>query len=277
METDGADATEVQMVAPSGDVLGTFLIAICEAAAKAMRTCLESVGKRAKGVFVFTLDSTIIEEHWSFEFVGVTAGSTIIVTVLDSLRPCFEWTFHNPLFGNSIQKGGHTFTRGSVAKHTDGVRSGAPLPRETRCYVSFDRPGAFACLGVGTSSCNLELDRYGYLYGQDQHSWALCFGTEDWTVEACHKGLQYIWKDLSGKHVDRTVAKLDPPEVFFSFLISDSGEMRVTLPGYRKDMVVPFEVPRDLEVFAVASSVYGGCKISISAVPFEELAAEENT
>ena len=42
--------------------------------------------------------------------------------------------------------------------------------------------------------------------------------------------------------------------------------MLMTLPGFDADVVVPFEVPQDqdLDLFVVASTIEGGCKISIS-------------
>ena len=36
------------------------------------------------------------------------------------------------------------------------------------------------------------------------------------------------------------------------------------LPGFDADVVVPFEVPPDLDISVAASTIEGGCKISIS-------------
>ena len=52
-----------------------------------MRTSLRAAGKEAKGIFVFTVGTTILEEEWPLEKLGITEGSSIEVTVLDSMRP----------------------------------------------------------------------------------------------------------------------------------------------------------------------------------------------
>ena len=86
------ETAEVQIVAPSG-ILQTVQLSIHEPAAENLRTALKSIGKEAKGIFVFTFGTTMVEEGWSLEQLGVTAGSNIEMTALDSLRPCFEWGF----------------------------------------------------------------------------------------------------------------------------------------------------------------------------------------
>ena len=151
-ESETADTAEIQIVAPSGTVLVTLPFSIRVPADTAMKTCLQHSGKEAKGVFVFMLGSTLIEEGWCSEKVGIAAGSTIEMTVLDCLLTYCE---------------GHTFKRGLIARlasYTDGVRTAAPLPRDT-------------------SSCQLERE-YGWLYGQDENSW--CFGPGE--VSARHGG-----------------------------------------------------------------------------------------
>lgn len=269
-ESETAETVEVQIVAPSGAVLVTLPLSIRVPAVTAMKTCLQHSGKQAKGVFVFMLGSTLIEEGWCLEKVGVTAGSTIEVTVLDCLLTYCERGFYLPEFNNSISNGGHTFKRGLIARHTDGVRTAAPLPRDTRCYLSFEpRRGRFACLGVGTSSCQLEQREYGWLYGQDENSWALCFGPGE--VSARHRGEAYAMEDLSGKPIEDSALELlkhDLAPSSFSFLISATGQMLMTLPGFDADVVVPFEVPQDLDIFVVASTIEGGCRISISDADF---------
>ena len=264
-DTDVAMSTaEVQLVAASG-LLQTLQLSIHVPVADLMRRSLKSIGKQAKGIFIFALGATIVEEEMCLEKLGVTAGSKIEVTVLDSLRHCFEWAVYDlSSFNNLVDKS--TFRRGDRAEHTGGVRTDAALPRDTLCYLRFSAVGTHACLGVGTRNCKLAERKYVHLFGQDENSWALCFGNRDLEVSACHRGQSCTMQDLSGKPIKRP--RLDElPSSFFvcSFLISASGQMVVTLPGRSEEIVVPFEIPPDLEVFIVASTVFGHSTISISS------------
>ena len=260
--------TEVQIVAPSG-ILQTLRMSIHEPAAETMRRSLTSIGKEAKGVFIFALGATIIEEAWTLENLGVSEGSSIEVTVLDSLRPCFEWAFYNASGDNKIlDQGitGSTFQRGNRSSHTDGVRTRLALPRDVLCYLKFGKTGTHTCLGVGTSNCELAATSYVHLFGQDENSWALCFGASGSPVTACHKGKSCDMQDMSGRLVEPT--RTTEPLVL-SFLISTSGQMRVTLPGQSEEIAVPFEIPQDLDLFVVASTVYADSTIAISSTPFQ--------
>ena len=269
----GPGTAEVQIVAPSG-ILQTMQLSIREPAAETMRKSLKSIGKEAKGIFVFTLGATIVEEGWSLEKLGVTAGSNIEMTALDSLRPCFEWGFYDPSTGSEILEKGATFRRGSPSNFTSGVRTRAALPRDTLCYVSFDEVGTHADLGVGTFNCRLrpsDTDEHPWvhLFGQDENSWALCFAQGS-QVSAEHKGQSCDMEDLNGKWVESPMiptSRLVTSRFVFSFLISASGQMLVTLPGQSQELVVPFEIPQDLEVFVVASVAMSLGTISISSVP----------
>ncbi|CAL1171679.1 unnamed protein product, partial [Cladocopium goreaui] len=198
MEKPGTPGTaEVQLVAPSG-LLQTLQLRIDALAAETIRTSLKEMGKEAKGVFVFTLGTSILEEDWPLEKFGVSEGSSIEVTVLDSSRPCFEWYCCDPSNGNAILDKGSTFQRCDKAAHTDGVQTRAALPRETACYICFHHVGTHACLGVGTNKCKLAETSYVHLYGQDENSWALCFGL-DREFAAYHKGQLCVMQDLNGK------------------------------------------------------------------------------
>lgn len=261
------DSAEVQIVGPSGSVL-EMRLPIRVPAAESMRKALRSNGKEAKGLFVFALGTQVIEEDWSLEKLGVCAGASIELTMLDSLRPCFEWSAHDPAFENQILDP-HTFQRGCRADHTDGVRTCAALPREARCYIHFDTIGTHASVGVGTARCKLGAEKYQYLYGQDDNSWALCFGQRSEGVVAQHKGQSCAMQDLSGRPAD-AVPNLQK-SFSISFLITEAGKMLATLPGHSEDLVIPFEVPKGLDVFVVASTVYAQSKILISSTPFEDL------
>jgi len=130
-----------------------------------------------------------------------------------------------------------------------------------------------ACLGVGTNKCKLAETSYVHLYGQDENSWALCFGL-DREFAAYHKGQLCVMQDLNGKALapvkhERGEAREAREGLYISFQISTAGQMLVTLPGHEQ-MVVPFEIPQDLDVFVTASTVYGHGKIRISSVPFEK-------
>lgn len=130
-----------------------------------------------------------------------------------------------------------------------------------------------ACLGVGTNKCKLAETSYVHLYGQDENSWALCFGL-DREFAAYHKGQLCVMQDLNGKALapvkhERGEAREAREALYISFQISSAGQMLVTLPGHEQ-MVVPFEIPEDLDVFVTASTVYGHGKIRISSVPFEK-------
>ena len=126
-----------------------------------------------------------------------------------------------------------------------------------------------ACLGVGTKNCKLAEPSYVHLYGQDENSWALCFGV-DREFAGYHKGQLCVMQDLNGaplapvKHERGKAGET----LYISFLISTAGQMLVTLPGHEQ-MVIPFEIPEDLDVFVTASTVYGHGKIQISFFPFE--------
>eukprot|EP00438_Fugacium_kawagutii_P014019 Skav204094 [mRNA] locus=scaffold3129:460227:461060:+ [translate_table: standard] len=261
------DFAEVQIVGPSGSVLEMQLPIRLPGAVEAMRKALRSNGKEAKGLFVFALGTLVIEEDWSLEKLGVCAGASIEVTMLDSLRPCFEWSAHDPTFDNRILDP-HTFQRGCRADHTDGVRTSAALPREARCYIRFDKIGTHASVGVATASCKLGASKYQYLYGQDDNSWALCFGQQSEGVLAQHKGQSYAMQDLNGTPADAVPNW--QKSLSISFLITEAGKMLATFPGHSEDLVIPFEVPKDLDVFVVASTVYAESKILISSTPFED-------
>ena len=125
----GHVTAEVQIVAPSG-LLQTLQLSIHEPAADLMRESLKSIGKEAKGIFIFALGATRVEEDMCLEKLGITAGSKIEVTVLDSLRPCFEWAVYDSSGSNQILDKS-TFRRGHSARRTDGVRTDAGLPRDT--------------------------------------------------------------------------------------------------------------------------------------------------
>ena len=78
-------------------------------------------------------------------------------------------------------------------------------------------------------------------------------------------------QDLNGKALapvkhERGEAREAREGLYISFQISTAGQMLVTLPGHEQ-MVVPFEIPQDLDVFVTASTVYGHGKIRISSVP----------
>ena len=114
-------------------------------------------------------------------------------------------------------------------------------------------------LGVGTSNCELRpMGRpHIHLFGDDENSWALCVSRAS-RVLARHKGQSCDMEDLSGKLVESPMLRcrgLDsgPKTLVFSFLISASGQMLVTLPGHSEEIVVPFEIPQDFDVFVVAS------------------------
>ena len=149
-----------------------------------------------------------------------------------------------------------------------GVRGRAALPRETLCYISFDKVGTqAACFGVGTSQCKLRYsdlcpqDEYLFepFLGQDKNSWTSCFSAWGY-VSAWHKGHCYDVQDLSGKAGEPRIDASKTPLVF-RFLIS-SGQMLVTLP-HGEELVVPFGIP-NLEIFAVASACEGTISISSS-------------
>ena len=270
---EGPGTAEVQIVAPIG-ILQISHLSIHEPAAENMRTSLKSIGKEAKGIFIFMLGTTIIEEGWSFEKLGVTAGSKIEVTVLDSLRPCFEWGFYDPAAGNKISDKGSTFARGPASHRTSGVRTHAALPRDTPCYLRFTKIGSHADLGVGTSSCKLgpSDEPWANLFGQDENSWALCFSDEN-GVSAYHRSQVFGAQDSSGKPVELFQEFFSGMVV--SFLISASGQMLVTLPGHSKEIVVPFEIPEDTQVFVVASTAHARGTISISSSPFSSPALDQ--
>lgn len=234
-----------------------------------MRASLREAGKEAKGVFVFTLGTSIMEEGWPLERFGVTAGSSVEVTVLDSSRPCFEWDSCEASNGNVISDQGSSFQRHDKTAHTDGVQSRAALPRDTACYICFHHIGTHACLGVGTKKCRLAETSYVDLYGQDENSWALCFGVGR-DFAGYHKGQRYVMQDSNGKAVAPVKHERGTTgeALYISFQISTAGQMLVTLPGHEQ-MVIPFEIPKDLDVFVSASTVYGHGKIRISSVPFE--------
>ncbi|CAL1171051.1 unnamed protein product [Cladocopium goreaui] len=270
--------TEVKILAPSGHCLQTLQLPIQAPAAETMRTSLRAAGKEAKGIFVFTVGTTILEEEWPLEKLGITEGSSIEVTVLDSMRPCFEWAVYDASFGNEILDNGSTFQRGQVASHTDGVRTAVPLPRDTECYICFKgiNTGTHASVGVGTSNCEVAERGYVHLYGQDENSWALCFG-DSGEIVACHKGEVCVMQNSKGEQLEAPPRTNFPHMshshmshshmLYISFLISAAGQMRVTLAGY-PEVVVPFEIPTDLDVFVMASTVYGKSQISISPMPF---------
>ena len=275
---EGPGTAEVQIVAPIG-ILQISHLSIHEPAAENMRTSLKSIGKEAKGIFIFMLGTTIIEEGWSFEKLGVTAGSKIEVTVLDSLRPCFEWGFYDPAAGNKISDKGSTFARGAPSNGTSGVRTTAALPRDTLCYVRFQGISSHADLGVGTRNCKLSDSsgprRFKHVFGQDENSWALCLSCYvGQALSACHKGQSYDMQDLSGALAQPHFAATTASPLVFSFLISASGQMLVTLPGHSKEIVVPFEIPEDTQVFVVASTALARSSISISSSPFSSPALD---
>jgi len=195
--------TEVKILAPSGHCLQTLQLPIQAPAAETMRTSLRAAGKEAKGIFVFTVGTTILEEEWPLEKLGITEGSSIEVTVLDSMRPCFEWAVYDASFGNEILDNGSTFQRGQVASHTDGVRTAVPLPRDTECYICFKgiNTGTHASVGVGTSNCEVAERGYVHLYGQDENSWALCFG-DSGEIVACHKGEVCVMQNSKGEQLE---------------------------------------------------------------------------
>lgn len=269
---DGMETVQVEIVGPSGDVLVTCPVTMKEVIPAALRTSLHSIGKDAKGIYMFVLGTSILEEEMSFEKIGGVKGALVEVTVLDSWHHCFVWGFCSESNGCEIQNEGHLFQRGQTAATTDGVRARAFLPRETRCYVSFRSMsiGTHASLGVGTSSCKLAATCYSHLFGQDENSWALCFGrATDHRLVGYHNGVVCPTRDLGGEVLDFVLDQsLDILTI--GILISGTGEMRVLLPGHHEEIVVPFGVPKDAQVFVVASTVYGDGRIWISERPDRE-------
>eukprot|EP00913_Durusdinium_trenchii_P034540 g32313.t1 len=129
--------------------------------------------------------------------------------------------------------------------------------------------GTHAAVGVGTSDCTLHESGRTYLFGQDEHSWALCFGRGTRNqVKALHNGVGIAAEDAGS--TDFTIADeamaaedLNFECMSFAFDITASGEMRVTLPK-GKSLTVPFGISPDLEIYVVASTVENGGRITIS-------------
>ncbi|CAK8998212.1 Ankyrin-2 (ANK-2) (Ankyrin-B) (Brain ankyrin) (Non-erythroid ankyrin) [Durusdinium trenchii] len=173
------------------------------------------------------------------------------------------WGWCSRDVGNSI-KNGTIFQRCSVDNRVDGVRAEGSLPRDSKCFVTFRMIGTHAAVGVGTSDCTLHESGRTYLFGQDEHSWALCFGRGTRNqVKALHNGVGIAAEDAGS--TDFTIADedLNFECMSFAFDITASGEMRVTLPK-GKSLTVPFGISPDLEIYVVASTVENGGRITIS-------------
>ncbi|CAK9094702.1 SPRY domain-containing SOCS box protein 1 [Durusdinium trenchii] len=269
----------VQMCSPSGEVLAAENLPVQGPAAEAIRTALAAAKKRAKGAFVFLLGTQVIDDRVSLADLGLAANTQVEVTVLDSLRPCFEWGFYASDGRNSIDASERIFTRGDLAHHTDGVRAKAPLPRDARCYVTFRKLGTHASLGVGTAGCTLGRSDYLHLFGQDELSWALCFGRENGQLVTAMHAARVVEvsqiREEQEKGASATYEKkmILPEEALngfesmsFNFMVTAAGSMHVRLPGHEEDLAVAFGIPKDVEIFVVASTVFGHGRITISPV-----------
>jgi len=253
---------EVQLCTPGGECLARATLPLSSRAAD-MRKALSTI--EMKGESIFLIGTRVVEEEVTLQGAGAVAASTVVVTVLFDMRPCFEWADFD-VAGGSLENS-HTYKRGMLASTTHGVRTSSPLPRDTWCYIQMRRIGTHSTVGLGTSACPLSSSTYRYLYGQDAQSWALAFGRAIDHFEAFHGGLRYELQDTSGQVVTPPGPEEDNAEI--GFLVTKSGKMHFQLPGHEAEFLAPFKIPENLDVYAVASTVYGGGEICISQSPFE--------
>ncbi|CAE7560677.1 SPSB1, partial [Symbiodinium pilosum] len=197
--------------------------------------------------------------------IGFPPEGVAEVSVIVDSRPAFQWKYCKGGLEN-ISDQGDIYTRDCKASETNGVRSAACLPRGVKVHLGFQLIGTHACFGVGTKSVELSADTYCTLYGQDENSWAIAFGTEIGnSLQAWHSGkIVEFYRAGAREHPvppsDIVLAPFDRTTWFHvSFLLDLDGSFFVWLPGSSDEdaVVVPFQVPKDAEVYVVASTVFG--------------------
>lgn len=224
----------------------------------------------------FLYDGALISESVLVRDLGFpTTGMAEICVVVDS-RPSFQWR-HCTLGQGTISEDGAIYHRGGTAGATNGVRAAAPLPRGARCHLTFKSVGSHACFGVGTKMVQLSENKYCFLYGQDEESWAVAFGF-DKRLQAYHAEQKYeIQTRTAGlplaAHDGRAQIANGGRDCILpvSFMLGDDGSLSFWVPGGEDEaLVVPFNVPKDKRVYVVASTVYGSGMIEISQAPITQ-------
>ena len=119
-----------------------------------------------------------------------------------------------------------------------------------------------------------ETNDFRNLYGQDDRSWAIAFGSSPGDrLDAWHAGKAFEFRRSGAKTIPVLPKFFDrlPTGSRFqvSFLLDLDGSFSVWMPGSSEEdaFVVPFEVPRDVEVYVVASTPWSYGEIAIAHTP----------
>eukprot|EP00928_Gymnodinium_smaydae_P069380 TRINITY_DN5284_c0_g3_i1.p1 TRINITY_DN5284_c0_g3~~TRINITY_DN5284_c0_g3_i1.p1 ORF type:complete len:283 (-),score=23.96 TRINITY_DN5284_c0_g3_i1:147-995(-) len=202
-----------------------------------------------------------VPETASAADMGLPFGGSCEMRALMNTRGSFIWANQVAIVDGAVRKVQEgeqefsIFTRSAIASLTHGVRGIKPLPLVAEWYVNFVGVGSNAGVGVATASNALKHTGYVDLFGQDKQSWALCFGDSGGTCMYDGKSLGKVF----GAAGDRG------PGVRLSVLMRRvDSNLFASCPGDDKEHLLFSDLPLDIKLYAVASTVYGHGLVVIS-------------
>eukprot|EP00928_Gymnodinium_smaydae_P025149 TRINITY_DN20121_c0_g1_i1.p1 TRINITY_DN20121_c0_g1~~TRINITY_DN20121_c0_g1_i1.p1 ORF type:complete len:287 (-),score=23.83 TRINITY_DN20121_c0_g1_i1:121-981(-) len=198
-----------------------------------------------------------LSDHLLVSEIGFTLGGSVEIRVIRETGEAFLWADVAPLHGSVIRNAEQKwsmYTRETHPNMTNGVRGLEPLPLVAEWYIYFEGIGSHACVGVATEDSELTSLGYNYLFGDDTTSWSLCFGS----------GRISFMHGSEVKDVDAAPTSSGPDATMKVLMRRDNKVLFATLADDGNERLLFDDIPMDVPLFAVASTVWGNGRIGIS-------------
>mmetsp|Transcript_68699 Transcript_68699/g.212474 ORF Transcript_68699/g.212474 Transcript_68699/m.212474 type:complete len:264 (+) Transcript_68699:76-867(+) len=190
--------------------------------------------------------------------MGLPPGVGATVTMLNDPSDAFKWRGANGF--EVLNSGGCVKRPPSSGSWTHAVLARKPLPQEAAWRIAFKGIGSCLALGVATEDAALAVPLYTTLLGKDSSSWALCSERQRLDERRCfaiHNGEE---------------ASLELPADSIHAALEEGVELRrvdgtrllLVLPSVPYELVLFSDLPRDVKLYAAASTCFGNGFISIS-------------
>lgn len=249
-EADGAGSLQVLVVSLSGDILVRTTVAASELIG-ILKDRIEEAGGPIQEHQQLFLNGSMLQRTETFEELGVVNGNVVTVTVVSSVNESFRW---GKCSGGQISDAPQMYHRGNLANFTNGVIAASPLPRDASWKVNFSLSGTHNSVGVAFENAPLKVYGYTFLHGSvGDGAWALVFGRN--SLFATHH------KDELLEFSD--VPQALPSDVSIRLRLATGTKLFAVLPGERHERLLFGDLPPNSRLFAVASTCFSRCAISI--------------
>eukprot|EP00411_Alexandrium_monilatum_P111652 CAMPEP_0175696946 /NCGR_PEP_ID=MMETSP0097-20121207/33209_1 /TAXON_ID=311494 /ORGANISM="Alexandrium monilatum, Strain CCMP3105" /LENGTH=266 /DNA_ID=CAMNT_0017004111 /DNA_START=23 /DNA_END=820 /DNA_ORIENTATION=- len=195
--------------------------------------------------------------------MGLPPGVGATVTMLNDPSDAFKWRGANGF--EVLNSGGCVKRPPSSGSWTHAVLARKPLPQEAAWRIAFKGIGSCLALGVATEDAALAVPLYTTLLGKDSSSWALC--SERQRLDAPPAALLAAG-DPVGKGAavfaihNGEEASLELPADSIHAALEEGVELRrvdgtrllLVLPSVPYELVLFSDLPRDVKLYAAAST-----------------------